>query len=117
MRLGAIQIHIKIGDVETLRTENWAVVPDERQTKIETIGGVVVQDFGYVEAGDNYSCSVTVPAAGAITITQYWHNRIPVAVRDVSGLIIPDMRVVVKKYGYVARFEDYVWAELEFWRV
>ena len=117
MRLGVILIHIKIGDIETLRTENWAVVPDDRQTKIDTIGGVIVQDFGRVEAGDNFSCSVTVEAAGAIAITQYWHNRIPVPVRDVSGLVIPDMRVVVKKYGYVDRFEGFVWAELEFWRV
>ena len=115
--MGAIQIHIKIGDVETLRTENWAVVPDDRQTRIDTIGGVIVQDFGRVETGDNYSCSVTVEAAGAIVISAYWQNRVPVLVRDVSGLVIPDMRVVVKKYGYVDRFEGYVWAELEFWRV
>lgn len=115
--MGAIQIHIKIGDVETLRTENWTVVPDDRQTKIETIGGVVVQDFGYVEAGDNYSCSVTMSTAAATVVFAYWHNRVPVDVRDVAGLIIPNMRVVVKKFSYVDRFEGYVWAELEFWRV
>ena len=35
-------MHIKIGDVETLRTENWEVIPDDRQTRIETIGGNVI---------------------------------------------------------------------------
>lgn len=115
--MGAIQIHIKIGDVETLRTEKWEIIPDDRQTRIETIGGVIVQDFGHVEAGDSYSCAVTVPAAGAAVISQYWHNRVFVPVRDVSGTIIPNMRVVIKKYGYVDRFENYYWAEIELWRV
>ena len=117
MRLGAIQIHIKIGDAETLRTENWVIVPDDRQTKIETIGGVVVQDFGRVEAGDNYSCSVTLPSAAATAVFAYWHNRVLVDVRDVNGLVIPNMRVVVKKFSYVDRFEDYIQADIELWRV
>ena len=115
--MGAIQIHIKIGDVETLRTENWAVVPDDRQTKIETIGGVVVQDFGYVEEGVNYSCTVTMSTAAALVVFAYWHNRVPVDVRDVAGLVIPNMRVVVKKFSYVERFETFIQADIEFWRV
>lgn len=117
MRLGAIQIHIKIGDAETLRTENWKIVPDDRQTKIETIGGVIVQDFGHVEAGDNFSCTVTLPTAAATAVFAYWHNRVPVDVRDVNGLILPNMRVVVKEYSYVDRFENFISASLEFWRV
>ena len=117
MRLGAITIHIKIGEIETLRTENWQIIPDDRQTRIETIGGVVVQDFGHVEAGDSYSCNVTVPSAGANIIAAYWHNRTFVPIIDAHGVAIGDMRVVIKKYGYVDRFEDYVWAEIELWRV
>ncbi|MBR4382010.1 MAG: phosphoribosylformylglycinamidine cyclo-ligase [Selenomonadaceae bacterium] len=117
MRLGAIQIHIKIGDVETLRTENWSIVPDDRQTKIETIGGVVVQDFGRVEAGDNYSCSVTMSTAAATVVFAYWHNRVLVNVRDVAGLVIPNMRIVVKKFSYVDRFENFIQADIELWRV
>ena len=117
MRLGAIPIHIKIGDVETLRTENWSVTPDDRQTRIETIGGVVVQDFGHVEEGDSFSCSVTVSAAVAPLLAEYWHNRIPVTVRDVGGLVYQNMRVIIKKYSYVDKFEDYWRADLELWRV
>lgn len=111
-------IHIKIGDVETLRTENWSVIPDDRQTRIETFDGVVVQDFGHIIEGDSYSCSVTLPAAGGASIAEYWNKRELVTVRDVAGVELPDMRVVIKKYSYVEFFEkEYFKADLEFWRV
>ena len=76
-----------------------------------------MQDFGYVEAGENYSCSVTMSTAAAAVVFAYWHNRVPVAVRDVAGLVIPNMRVVVKKFSYVDRFENFIQADIEFWRV
>ncbi|MBR6712126.1 MAG: phosphoribosylformylglycinamidine cyclo-ligase [Selenomonadaceae bacterium] len=115
--MGAIPIHIKIGEVETLRTERWEVVPDDRQTRYEVIGGVVVQDFGHNSEGDTFTCAVTVPAASAATLENYWHNRTLVTVRDTSGRELENMRVVIKKYGYVDWFEDeYYCAELEFWR-
>ncbi len=110
-------IHIKIGDVETLRTEDWSVIPDDRQTRIETINGVVVQDFGRVMEGDSYSCKVTLSADDADKVNTYWHSRTLVTVRDVMGVIREDMRVVVKKFGYVDRFDGYYWAELEFWGI
>ena len=110
-------MHIKIGEVETLRTENWEVIPDDRQTRVETIGGLVIQDFGRVEVGDSFSCSVTVSVADSVLLNSYWTDRRLVDVRDTSGNILSDMRVVIKKYGYVERFETYYWAEIEFWRV
>lgn len=110
-------MHIKIGDVETLRTEDWSIIPDDRQTRIETINGVTVQDFGRVKEGDYYSCKVTLTADDADKVNTYWHKRTPVNVRDVWGVIRKDMRVVVKKFGYVNRFDGYYWAELEFWGV
>lgn len=114
--MGAIPIHIKIGDVETLRTENWRVIPDDRQTRLETIGGNVIQDFGRVDSGDTFSCSVTLSAAAASVVSGYWYDRTPVTVRDVSGRELTNRRVVIKKYGYVDRFEDeYFTADIEFW--
>lgn len=115
-RLGAIPIHIKIGEVETLRTEGWEIIPDDRQTRVETIGGVVVQDFGHVQEGDAYSCKITVESAGANAIAEAWHQRVFVPIIDTHGVAIGDMRVVIKKYGYVDRFEEYVWAQIELWR-
>ena len=101
-----------------MRTEGWSIAPDDRQTRIETIGGLVVQDFGRVTEGDIFSCRVTVSSAGADIIDQYALNRQFVTVRDTSGKEIHNLRPVVKKYGYVDRFEKkYHWVELEFWRV
>lgn len=118
-------MHIKIGDVETLKTEKWEIIPDDRQTRIDTIGGKVVQDFGYVKEGESYTCSVTVSAAGWEILEGYWHNRQFVPVRDVSGEVISvPLRPVVKKHGYVEHYErerglnkKYYRADIEFWRV
>ena len=75
-----------------------------------------MQDFGHVEEGDNYSCAITVSAAGAEIIRQYWQNRDKVTVRDVAGQEIQNMRVVLKEYSYVDRFENYFAAKIELWR-
>lgn len=111
-----IPIHIKIGDYETLGTENWAVIPDDRQTRVETIGGIEIQDFGRVPEGDSYSCKATMESAVGAEVAEYWHNRTKVTVRDTGGVEHHGMRVIIKKYGYVDRFEEFFWAELEFWR-
>lgn len=109
-------MHIKIGEIETLRTEDWNVIPDDRQTRIETIGGVVIQDFGRVEAGDAYSCKVTLSADNANILSGYCRDRTPITIRDVGGREITNKRVLIKKYGYVERYEkEYYRAELEFW--
>ena len=110
-------MHIKIGDVTTLSVDNWQVSPDDRQSTIEFIGGVVVQDFGHVTDGDKISCNVAVSAADAGTIYDYWHNRILVNVTDESGYVYENLRVVVKKYSYVKYFPTHFEIELEFWRI
>lgn len=109
-------IHIQIGEVRTLDVDNWQIIPDDRQQQVEIIGGVVVQDFGHIEAGDKVSCNVTVLADGWETICRYWSARQHVAVTDEAGIVWPDMRVVVKSYQYVSRFPKAVKLTLEFWR-
>ena len=111
-----IPIAIKIGDVIPTRFENWDITPDDRQSRIETIGGVEVQDFGRVEEGDTIICNVTLSAADASTIYSYWHNRTLVNVIDEGGGVYENLRVVVKKYSRIKYFPSYVAAELEFWR-
>ncbi len=119
---GKIQInrpigrHIQIGDVRTLSVENWRVVPDDRQRLIETIGGVVVEDFGHIEAGDGMSCRVTFSAADAEILNLYWCERILVDVVDEGGRTWKNLRVKVNQYGYVEHFSRYYWANLEFWK-
>lgn len=111
-------MHIKIGDAETLQTTDWSVIPDDRQTRLDTIGGKIVQDFGLVEEGNSYSCKATLSAEAGEVVQEYFRSREFVTVRDAGGREIPHMRVIIKKYGYVDRFEkNYFWAEFEFWRV
>lgn len=113
---GVIPIAIKIGTVIPIRFENWDVVPDDRQTRFETIGGVEVQDFGHVEEGDTITCDVTLRGADAGIIFNYWHNRTLVNVEDEGGTVYENMRVVVKRYTRIKYFQQYFEAKLEFWR-
>ena len=109
-------MHIRIGGVKTLSVENWETVPDDRQETVEILGGVAVQDYGHIEAGDKISCSVTVSAAGWNLIKGYWDNRTLVDVEDEAGNVWRDLRVVVKSWRYVHRFPGYYELTLEFWR-
>ena len=117
VRWEEIQIHIKIGTVQTMEVLGWSVDPDDRQTLIQTIGGVAVQDFGHIEEGDKITCTVTFHREDAPTLYQYWHNRELVNVEDEGGKIYENMRVRVKKYQYLKGFKKYLQADLEFWRV
>lgn len=111
-----IQIAIKIGDITPLRAENWLIIPDDRQSIIETIGGIEVQDFGHVEEGDKISCEVTLHGSDANTLLGYWNSRAHVNISDEGKQIFEDMRVVVKEYTRLKPFTEYFSAKLEFWR-
>lgn len=109
--------HIKIGEVNTMSVENWRTITDDRQELIKTIGGVIVQDFGHISEGDNFSCIVTLRAEAAFVLYRYWHNRTRVNVIDEAGNVHENMRVVVKEYSYIPHFCNYFTINLEFWRV
>ena len=106
---------IKIGNIKPLRTENWQIIPDDRQTRIETIGGIAIQDMGHFIEGYIFSCSITVPADDARVILDNWRFRTLVTIKDPAGEEYTKRRVVVKKYSYVERFEGYYNMDIEFW--
>lgn len=110
-------MHITINGINTMSVEDWSVIPDDRQTQIQTVGGVVVQDFGVVEEGEKYSCTVTLPKTDAETIKGYWKNRTLVTLTDEGGEVYENVRVIVKRYGYLTGFKKYMKMGLEFWRV
>ena len=113
-----MEIHIAIGDITTLETENWQVIPDDRQQTVAIVGGVVVQDFGHVAAGDKISCTVRLRKRDFDTLVRYWDDRTLVNVTDEAGIVWENLRVVVKSYEYVPRFSSKaVQATLEFWRI
>lgn len=116
MPLGVISIGIKIGDVVPERFENWDFIPDDRQKRFETIGGVEVQDFGHVEDGDTITCDVTLRGSDAGIILDYWHTRTRVNVLDEGGTVYENMRVVVRRYPRIKNFPSFYACKLEFWR-
>lgn len=77
-----------------------------------------MQDFGLHEENTVFSCTATLTAENGAIVADYWRNRDFVTIRDVGGAEHNNMRVVIKKYGYVERFEqEYFWADFEFWGV
>jgi len=107
---------IRIGNVWTHETpKNWVYKPDDRQERIEVIGGVVVQDWGNVRLGDTISCEARFTKADFVTVKQYWQSRSMCVITDESGEIYPRARIVIKSWRYENRFPKYVIANLEFW--
>ena len=108
---------IKIGNADVLTASNFEFIPDDRQEITETIGGIIVQDFGRVPEGDKFSCSVEVTTPNAEIIFSYWNNRTLITLIDGTGNIHQNIRVLVKKYSYIDNFEDKGYTiDLEFWR-
>lgn len=110
-------MHIKIGAVQTLTVSDWEITPDDRQSLIQTIGGVVVQDFGLIPEGEKYTCQITIRVEDAETLYSYWHNRTLVDVEDAAGSIYSNVRIKVKSYRYLDGFTKYLKINLEIWRV
>ena len=108
---------IKIGTAKTLRCDNWQIIPDDRQQTIEVFNGVIVQDFGHVEAGDKISCTIILSSFDFNIVKNYWNTRTLVTVIDDAGLAIENVRVVIKNYKYVDRFPNFFEAGIELWRV
>ncbi len=110
-------MHIRIGAVKTLTVESWEITPDDRQQTVEIVNGLVVQDYGHVEAGDKIGCTVTVSAAGWNIVKRYWDSRQLVDIEDEAGVVHKNLRVIVKSWRYVSRFPDHYNLTLEFWRL
>lgn len=117
LRLGVIPTFIRIGEVTTLNVKNWEFNPDDRQTKHETIGGVVVQDLGCVEKGETISCEVDICLADKDTFFGYWINRTLVPIIDEAGNLQENCRVKIIRYKYIPHFSNYYHCVLEIWRV
>ena len=96
---------------------NETFTPDDRQQTIEVIGGVVVQDFGHVSAGDKISWTLQFDSTAWTSIVTWWDARYMVTVTDAAGNA-HIVRLVVKSYSYVPMFEKKaVQATLELWYV
>lgn len=109
---------LTIGDaVAFRRPEDWTMTPDDRQEQHQTIGGVIVEDYGHVEAGDVISCTCVMSYENYSKVYNYWQARTKVKITDVTGREWDSMRVVIKEDSYVERHESFHKVKMEFWRV
>lgn len=110
---------INIGDAKSLgHVENWAVVPDDRQTMQPILDDPynVVIDNGKHDSGDKYSFSAYFSDANWELIKSYWLNRTKVTVVTEGGESLASKRVVVKSYTLPNGFEKtHTKATLELW--
>lgn len=108
---------LKIGDAIAFREpEEWTVVPDDRQEKHQTIDGVIVEDYGHVEAGDVITCTVVFSYENYGKLYTYWLNRTKVTVVDTAGREWKEMRVVIKEDTYLRRHHSFHKVKMELWR-
>ena len=108
---------VKIGDVYSmLDPEGENITLDDRQIRIETMNGVVVQDFGYHPEGDTIEWTLQFWEKDWQIIRQYATNRTFVEVRDGDEMFFA--RIVIKSYEKIKWFRNLaVKTKVELWRV
>ena len=107
---------LKIGNAKSLSAPiDWTVTLDDRSEKIETIGGVYIQDNGIIDEGTTINGSARFSPADFLLLKQHWAERTPVTVIDQSGAT-GQWRVKLRSYKYVEKFEKYVDVSFELWR-
>lgn len=110
---------IKIGTVYSLANpKNETITPDDRQEILETIGGVVVQDFGHITNGDKLVWQgLEFWSTDFQTIIGYWDSRDLVEIIDQTGTSFY-ARVVVRSYNRIYKFESKaISATIELWKI
>ncbi len=109
---------VRIGDAVSLNAPEESIIPDDRQTKIQTVGGVVVQDYGHIQTGDVVQWSnLQMMQHDAEIVESYWNSREAVTVIN-AGLQTFTARVAVKRWKRLPRFEKkVVEMDVELWLV
>lgn len=108
---------IKIGDAVSMSDPTKeTIIPDDRQTLVQTLNGVVVQDFGYIPQGNVISWELQFDTENFKKICGYWQQRKIVRVDD-NGEIF-NARIVLKEYSHVDKFRHKaVLTTIELWMV
>ena len=108
--MGLTQQRIKIGDVYSVRApESYEFVPDDRQTRIEVLGGVIISDTGRVPEGDVIRCTAVFTKKDfEETLTSNWHNRTKLMFKNEAGVTYVNVVFSVKTYKYYSKFPQYV---------
>lgn len=110
---------IKIGNVSTKNTpEDWAVIPDDRQTLIQTLDGTTPIDGGRFESGDKYSFTGEFTSEDWAVVKDYWEKRTKVNVVTSDNTTLNSRRVIIKSWTFIHKqFPDTFKAMIELWAV
>ena len=108
---------VTIGKAKSMNDpDGESITTNDRQTLIQTMGGNVVQDYGYHASDSKLTLSLQFDAANWALVCEYWQKRELVSIADTFGHTIT-ARIIIKSYSYVDRFRDYIKANIEIWRV
>ncbi len=108
---------IYINSIPSFRDpESYKVIPDDRVQKIEIIGGVALQDYGHIAAGDTFALTCLFSKENFQSVLALWEARSSVTFTDTAGEIFSGLRIVMKEYERDKNFPDYVMASFELWR-
>lgn len=108
---------IYINDIASFRDpEKNFFTPDDRQEKIETIGGIVVQDLGRVIEGDVLALQCMFTAANYARLEELWIARTKATYTDIDGQTYSNMRVVIKDTAKDKDFPNCIMVTFEPWR-
>ena len=109
---------IKIGTAKSMKKPaEWGNNPDDRQTLVKIIGGVIVIDNGLIEDGETITCQAIFDVKNWLIVKGYWYGRTMVEVVDHADNSLGEKRIVVKKYKYVEKHEKFYDVTLELWSV
>lgn len=108
---------IYINDIPSFRDpDSFKMTLDDRISKVEIIGGVAIQDLGYVAAGDVFSVVCMFTVKNFDLVTKLWTARKTVSFTDTAGVVWEEMRIVIKEIEYDRNFPEYVTATFELWK-
>lgn len=109
---------IRIGSISSVgHAENFAIVPDDRQSLVKVIGGVVVEDYGVCADGEIFSLTANFSASDYLTLLNYWTNRTLVNVVFDDGRTVNNARIVIRGISYFDNIQNqYKKVQFEVWK-
>ena len=109
---------IYINDIPSFRDpETEKVTIDDRQTRIEVVGGVIVHDLGRIQLGSILSVVCMFTWEAYLRVESLWITGEKVTYTDMGGLTWQDMRLVFREIERDKNFPDHIKLTFELWRV
>ena len=108
---------ILINDIPSFRDpESYKVTVDDRVQRIEIIGGVAIQDYGHIAAGDTISVTCLFSEINFNRILALWQARSSVTFTDTAGVSHRNKIIIMKEYERDKDFPKYIMASFELWQ-